>query len=97
MLDGGPLIVLILGAAIGICFHALWHRFWAASTVAAVIGTLVWVAGCCLLFLIAAPNELQGPLLLTPLLLTFGTALGGSVFAGCVVRMTGSAMHMMKA
>jgi len=97
MLDGGPLIVLILGLATGVCFHLLWRRFWVASAVAAVAGSLLWVGGCLLLFLLTAPSELRGPVLLTPLLLTLGTALAGSIVAGGAVRAVGGAARMLHA
>jgi hypothetical protein len=84
-LDGGPLIVLLLGLAAGIVFHVLWHRFWAASAVASVAGSLLWVGGCYVLFLFTAPSELGRPALV-PMLLTLVTALAGAIVAGGAVR-----------
>ena len=84
-MDGGPLIVLLLGLAAGIAVHALWRRFWAASAVAGIAGLLLWVGGCYVLFLFTAPSEL-GPPALVPMLLTLVTALAGAIVAGGAVR-----------
>ena len=87
-MDGGPLIVLLLGLAAGIVFHVLWRRFWAASAVATVFGSVLWVAGCFLLFFFTAPSELNDSVgsSVVPILLTLVTALAGAIVAGGAVR-----------
>jgi hypothetical protein len=87
--DGGPFILLLLGLAAGGVFHVIWRRFWAASAVATVAGSLLWVGGCYLLFFFTAPSELNdvGPPSVVPILLTLMTALAGAIVAGGAVRM----------
>jgi hypothetical protein len=87
-MDGGPLIVLLLGLAAGIAMHVLWRRFWAASAVATVVGSVLWVGGCYLLFYFTAPSELNDPVgsSVVPILLTLVTALAGAIVAGGAVR-----------
>ena len=93
MLDGGPLIVLILGLATGVYFHLRWRRFWVASVVAAAVGSVLWVGGCYVLFAFTDPDDL-GPPLLVPVLLTMATALTGAIVAGCCVRGVGRGWRM---
>jgi len=82
----GPVIVFALGVGTGALFHNAWsRRFWIASIVATIAATALWIGGCYLLFVLAAPNEL-GPPLLVPVLLTLATALIGAVLAGVAVR-----------
>ncbi len=81
----GPLIVLVLGLAIGALFHINCRRFWLASAVATVGATVIWGGGCYLLFVLTAPSELGRPELI-PVLLTAVTALVGVLVAGAAVR-----------
>src|SRR5829696_4676829 len=80
-MDGGPFIVSVLGFAAGVVFHVRWRRFWTASAVATVAASLLWVGGCYLLFIFAAPSELGRPSVV-PILLTLATAFAGVVVAG---------------
>lgn len=86
ILQGGPLIVLALAVLIGVVVHRLWQRFWAASAAATVLGSLLWVGGCYLLFFLTAPGELGRPAVV-PILLTLATTFAGSIAAGGAVRM----------
>lgn len=90
---GGVLIVLTLGLIAGAFFHGILRSFWIASTLATVTSAVLWVVGVYALLAISAPNELGGPLLLAPILLTFGTTFVGAVTAGFVVRMARKASH----
>jgi hypothetical protein len=88
MLDGGPLIVLTLGAVVGVVIHLLSRRFWKATVIAAAAAVLLWVGGCYLLFAFNAPSELGLPALV-PILLSLATALAASIVTGGAVRALG--------
>jgi len=85
MLDGGPLIILVLGMVAGGVIHLFLRRFWVAVGIATVASAAVWVGGCYLLFFLMAPSEL-GPPALVSILLTLVTAFAGALIAGGVVR-----------
>ena len=80
-----PLIVFALGLGSGAVFHTVWHRFWIVSAVGTITGTLLWIGGCYLLFVLTAPSEV-GPPLVEPVLLTLAIALAGALVAGGAVR-----------
>ena len=77
----GAFIVLVLGAMVGIPLHRISRHFWMTSAGAALVATMLWGAGCYLLFALSAPNEMGLPLVM-PVLLTLGTAFIGAAAAG---------------
>ena len=55
-------IIFVLGATAGLVCHLKWpSRFWKAYNVAALIGSIAWIAGCYVIFALTAPSELVGP------------------------------------
>jgi hypothetical protein len=68
-----------------------------ASAVSAVVGWLLWVGGCYLLFVLTAPSEVGGPPQLVLIVLTLGTSFAGSIVAGAAVHLVSSAVRMVNA
>ncbi len=92
----GPVIVLVLGLTSGAVFHTVWRRFWAATAVATLSGTLLWVGGCYLFLALWGSSEDLGPPLIEPVLLTIVTALVGVLVAGCTVRVMRVVNHRLR-
>lgn len=86
----GPVIILFLGMLFGAFFHRHVRQFWLASLLAGVAGTFAWLLGIYAFLALMAPNELGWPLL-TPVLLTIGTAVLGGIAAGVMLRVSGIA------
>ena len=80
--EAGPVIVSVVGVVTGTVCHIFCRRFWLASALATFTAAVLWIGGCLLLFALTAPNELGGPLLLTPVLLTVAKAFLAALAAG---------------
>ena len=80
------IIVFALGGLFGGVLHRLRWPLLVRSCAAALLATLVWGCGVCLLLWLVAPNEPIGHLLPDKIALTFLTALPAAMLAGRAPR-----------
>ena len=71
-------IILVLGGCCGLLVRRWISNKWISTLCGAGIATVLWVSGVYLMFGFTAPDEDAGPLLFTPILLAFLTALASA-------------------
>jgi hypothetical protein len=79
------LIVVILGAVVGMVIQRFSSSLWIGASVAAALATLLWIAGVYVFLRLTAPNEL-GPVLPRALLIVFAVAFFPALAVGWLAR-----------